>query len=63
MHLAAHAVWQHTPWAQMPLAQSAPAVHPTPSGNLPQLEALHTLPFEQSTLELHDVRQLAAPQT
>jgi hypothetical protein len=60
MHVPVHAVWQHTPWAQIPLAQSAPAMHAAPSGSLPQLPALHTLPAEQSALLVHAARQLPA---
>jgi hypothetical protein len=53
-----HAVWQQTPCAQMLLAQSTPAVHAAPSGSLPQLPPLQTLPAEQSALPVHVARQL-----
>jgi hypothetical protein len=47
----------------MPLRQSWPAAQVAPSGSLPQLEAAHTLPLEQSLLPLQVVKQLVAPQT
>jgi hypothetical protein len=61
MQVPAHAVWQQTPWAQMPLKQSGPAPQAAPSGNLPQLPPVQTLPLEQLVLLVHVVRQLPAP--
>ena len=62
MHVAVHAVWQQTPWAQIPLAQSEPAAQAAPGGCFPQLVAVHTLPPEQSLLVAQVVRQLVPPQ-
>jgi hypothetical protein len=62
MHVAVHAVWQQTPWAQIPLAQSGPAAQAAPGGCFPQLVAVHTLPPEQSLLVAQVVRQLVVPQ-
>lgn len=58
-----HVVWQQTPWAQIPLAQSPPAAQAAPRGSLPQLPPLQTLPAEQSALVVQDARQLVPPQT
>jgi hypothetical protein len=62
MHVAVQAVWQQTPWAQIPLAQSGPAAHDAPSGSFPQLPVVQTFPPEQSVLVVQVVRQLVAPQ-
>ena len=63
LHVAVHAVWQQTPCAQIPLRQSGPAPHTAPSGSLPQLAPVQTLPAEQSVVVAQLVRQLVAPQT
>jgi hypothetical protein len=39
-----HAVAQHRPWAQVPLAQSSPLPHRAPFSRLPQLPAAQPLP-------------------
>jgi hypothetical protein len=57
------AVWQQTPWAQIPLAQSGPAAQVPPSGSLPQLPPVQTFPPVQSPLVAQVTRQLPAPQT
>jgi len=62
MHAAVHAVWQQTPCAQIPLAQSGPAAHAAPGGSFPQLLPVQTLPPEHCALLAHVVRQLVAPQ-
>jgi hypothetical protein len=62
MHSPVHAVWQHAPCAQIPLAQSDPAPQDAPSGCFPQLFAVQTFPPEQSAPVVQVVRQLVAPQ-
>jgi len=62
MHSPVHAVWQHAPCAQIPLAQSDPAPQDAPSGSFPQLFAVQTFPPEQSAPVVQVVRQLVAPQ-
>jgi hypothetical protein len=62
MHVPVHAVWQHAPCAQIPLAQSTPTPQAAPSGSLPQLFPVQTFPPEQSALVEQLVRQLVAPQ-
>jgi hypothetical protein len=56
-HVPVQAVWQQTPCAQMPLRQSVPALQAAPSGSLPQLPPLQTLPPEQSPLPPQVARQ------
>lgn len=61
--LAVQVVAQQTPCAQMPLAQSVPAMHAAPSGFLPQLPPVQTFPAEQSAFVLQVALQLPPPQT
>ena len=63
MQVTVHDVWQQTPWAQIPLRQSGPAAHAAPSGSLPQLPLVQTLPAEQSPPVVQTARQLAPLQT
>ena len=63
MQVPVQAVWQQTPCAQMPLAQSVPAMHAAPSGFLPQLPPVQTFPAEQSAFVLQVALQLPPPQT
>ena len=62
LHVAVHVVWQQTPCAQMPLAQSGPVAQAAPGGSFPQLVPVQTLPPEQSALVEQVVIQLVAPQ-
>jgi hypothetical protein len=55
----AQAVWQQTLWAQMPELHSAPVVQAMPSGFLPQLVPVQTLPVVQSALVAQVVLQRA----
>ena len=63
MQVPVQAVWQQTPCAQMPLAQSVPAMHAAPRGYLPQLPPVQTFPAEQSAFVLQVALQLPPPQT
>jgi hypothetical protein len=62
MHSPEHAVWQHVPCAQIPLAQSNPTLQEAPSGSFPQLPPVQTFPPEQSVAVAQVVRQLVPPQ-
>jgi hypothetical protein len=56
MQLPRQAVWQQTPCSQKPLPQSAAAPHALPSGRLPQLPLVQTLPVVQSLEPVHEAR-------
>jgi len=60
MQLPVHIPLQHTPCWQLVELQSSPVVHVAPSGFLPQLPLLHTLPAAQSALAAHVFRQALA---
>ena len=60
MHRPVHAVWQQMPCWQRFELQSSLVVHETPTGRLPQLPLLQTLPPSQSALTVH-VRKQALP--
>src|SRR5215831_6338717 len=63
MQVPRQVVWQQTPCSQNPLAHSVAAAQAPPSGFLPQLCAVQTLPTVQSLPVAQVARQLVPPHT
>ena len=61
-HVPAHAVRQHTPWAQMPLAHSPPCRADRALGLRPHEPPMHTPGGAQSASAVHVDLQAAVPQ-
>lgn len=63
MQVPRQALWQQTPCSQKPLAHSVASAQAPPSGFLPQLLAVQTLPAVHSLPVEHEARQLVPPHT
>jgi hypothetical protein len=62
MQVPVHAVLQHTPWTQSPLAHSPPAPHMAPSVLSPHEPPLQTPGDAQSASDVHVDLQAPVPQ-